>query len=119
MKPLRCKMVLPAVVCWGFATLLSGCSGSTTVNSGSSGSAALSWTAPTTQTDGAPLTELAGYRVHYGTASGAYTTVLDVGNVTSCVVAGLSPGTYFFAVTAYNSSGDSAYSDEGTKTIQN
>ena len=34
------------------------------------GSAALSWAAPTKNTDGSTLTNLAGYRVHYGTAAG-------------------------------------------------
>src|SRR5712691_8977244 len=28
-----------------------------------------SWTAPTTNTDGSPLTDLAAYRVYYGTSS--------------------------------------------------
>lgn len=46
-----------------------------------------------------------GYDVHYGTVSGAYTTTLDVGNVTTKTMAnsGFSIGrTYYFAVTAYN-----------------
>jgi hypothetical protein len=46
-----------------------------------------------------------GYRVHYGTAPGNYTSHVDVGNVTSCVISGLSEGvTYYFAATAYDSS---------------
>jgi hypothetical protein len=48
-----------------------------------------------------------GYRVHYGTAPGNYTSHVDVGNVTSCVISGLSEGvTYYFAATAYDSSDD-------------
>src|SRR2546422_286034 len=38
-------------------------------NPGSAGILAASWTAPTTNTDGSPLTDLASYRVYYGTAS--------------------------------------------------
>ena len=101
---------------------LPGCpgGGGTSVNGGGSDrSALLSWTAPSTQTDGVtPLAELTGYRVHYGTASRNYTTVIDVGNVTAYVLNDLPPGTYYFAVTAYNSNGDSEYSAEGSKTIQ-
>lgn len=35
------------------------------------GMATLSWAAPTTNTDGTPLTDLAGYTIEYGTSSGA------------------------------------------------
>jgi hypothetical protein len=48
--------------------------------------------------------DVAGYRVYYGTASGDYSEVVDVGNATSTPIEGLLPGaTYFFVVTAYNS----------------
>jgi len=66
-----------------------------------------------------------GYRLYYGGASGSYTNVIEVGNVTSNTVAGLAPGaTYFFAVTAYDANGnESAYSNEiifvpGAVTLQ-
>ncbi len=49
--------------------------------------------------------DLAGYRVHYGTVSGSPSTTVDVGNVTQRQFAGLQVGvTYYFRVTAYNSS---------------
>jgi Putative Ig domain len=84
------------------------------------GSASLPWTAPTENTDGTPLTNLAGYHIYYGTSEGAWTstiTILDA-TETSYVVAGLAPGTYYFAVVAFNSTGeDSADSNVGTKTI--
>jgi hypothetical protein len=48
-----------------------------------------------------------GYRVHYGTAPGNYTSHVDVGNVTSCVISGLSEGVaYYFSATAYDGSGN-------------
>jgi hypothetical protein len=85
-----------------------------------SGSANLSWTAPTENTDGTPLTDLAGYHNYYGTSAGAWTstiTVLDA-TETAYVVAGLASGTYYFAVVAFNSEGvDSAQSNVGSKTI--
>jgi hypothetical protein len=44
-----------------------------------------------------------GYRVEYGTNSGTYTNTVDVGDVTSQTVIGLTNGTmYYFVVTAYN-----------------
>ena len=50
--------------------------------------------------------DLAGYRLHYGTASGGYSMMLDVGFATSATVPNLTAGqTYFFVVTAYNTSG--------------
>ena len=58
--------------------------------------------------------DLAGYKVYVGTASGVYTTTIDVGKVTTYTVTGLQPGnTYYFVVTAYNLSGfESGYSNE-------
>ncbi|RJR39528.1 MAG: hypothetical protein C4576_21530 [Desulfobacteraceae bacterium] len=59
-------------------------------------------------------TGLAGYKVHYGTHSRIYTNFIDVGRVTRYSVTGLQEGaTYYFAVTAYNTSGvESGYSNE-------
>ena len=61
---------------------------------------------------------VAGYTMHYGTKSGHYDYSIDVGNSTSCTISGLQEGaTYYFAVTAYNGSGESDYSDELVYTI--
>lgn len=76
------------------------------------GDATLSWDAPTTNADGTPLTDLGGYKVYYGTASRVYGTPIDVKNVLTYKVIGVTKGTYF-AVTAYDTSGnESAYSNE-------
>ena len=57
--------------------------------------------------------DLAGYRVYYGLTSGDYNKVIDVGNQISCIISGLLDTTYYFAVTAYDTSGnESDYSDE-------
>ncbi len=55
--------------------------------------------------------DIAGYRVHYGTAAAPYNTTIDAG-VPTATITNLEEGlTYTFAVTAYNTSGDeSAYS---------
>lgn len=82
------------------------------------GSAALSWTAPTKNTDGSPLTNLAGYKVYHGASANALTDIRQVGLVTSYQVTGLGTGTHYFAVTAVTSSGsESAKSAVGSKTI--
>jgi cytoskeletal protein RodZ len=61
-----------------------------------------------------PEPEVSGYRLHYGLSSGDYTTTIDVGNVTTHVLDGLTEGrAYFFVVTAYDRDGDeSGYSNE-------
>ena len=47
--------------------------------------------------------DLAGYIVHWGTASGAYSHSKDVGNTTRHTITGLQDGiTYYFAATAYD-----------------
>jgi hypothetical protein len=63
--------------------------------------------------------ELAGYKIHYGTASGSYTVHIDVNNVTTYVVTGLTAGqTYYFAATAYDSFGnESDYSNSVSQSL--
>ncbi|HEY4706378.1 MAG TPA: CFI-box-CTERM domain-containing protein [Thermodesulfobacteriota bacterium] len=85
---------------------------------GWAGEAALAWAAPGTNTNGSTLTDLSGYKVHYGTQTGVYSKTVDVGNATTYKVQGLSAGTWYFAVTAFNSAGrESPYSNEAAKTI--
>jgi hypothetical protein len=51
-------------------------------------------------------TDLAGYKVYYGTQSGTYGTPIVLGKVTSYDLPNVATGkTYFVALTAYNSSG--------------
>jgi parallel beta-helix repeat protein len=48
--------------------------------------------------------DLAGYKVYWGTTPGyPYAHYKDVGKVTSCMITGLPPDTYYVAVTAYDS----------------
>jgi Fibronectin type III domain/Putative Ig domain len=84
------------------------------------GSATLSWTAPTQNTDGSPISDLAGYHVYYGVSASQLTTTITLSSATetSYIVSGLAPGTYYFAVAAYTSAGvDGAPSNVGSKTI--
>jgi hypothetical protein len=84
------------------------------------GSANLSWTEPTQNTDGTPIVGLVGYHIYYGTSQSTMTTTITVASPTetSYVVTGLAPGTYYFAVVAFNAAGvDSPESNVASKTI--
>ncbi len=76
----------------------------------------LTWEAPSTNADGTVLTDLAGYKVYYGRESGNYAEVKDVGSVTAVStdeLPDIQSGTWYFAVTAYDTSGnESGYSNE-------
>ncbi|HXS91768.1 MAG TPA: putative Ig domain-containing protein [Steroidobacteraceae bacterium] len=71
------------------------------------GSATLSWTPPTRNTDGSTLTDLAGYRILYGTSPSSLTQTLQVANpgVSRYVVENLAAGTWYFSVRAYSTGG--------------
>lgn len=82
--------------------------------------ATLEWTVPTTQTNGSTLADLAGYRIHYGKSVTSLDKTIEIRNpsVSSFVVEGLAPGTYYFAVTAFNSRNyESERSNAGRKEI--
>ena len=84
------------------------------------GSATLSWTPPTQNEDGSPLTNLRGFRVYYGTSSSNLSTMVEIPNagVTTAVVENLSPANWFFAVKAYTTeSVESSFSNIASKTI--
>ncbi len=63
--------------------------------------------------------DLAGYKVHYGTVSKNYSFTTDAGTQTTVTVTGLTEGaTYYFAATAYNAGGtETAPSNEVTVTV--
>lgn len=65
--------------------------------------------------------DVAGYILYYGDACGHYTNSIDVGNVTTTIASNLVEGaSYFFAVTAYNTSRlESAPSNEVTTKVNN
>jgi hypothetical protein len=70
-----------------------------------SGDATLSWSPPTTNTNGSPITDLAGYKIYYGKSAQALTSVLEVANPATVdyEIGNLGAGTWYFAVAAYNS----------------
>jgi hypothetical protein len=58
--------------------------------------------------------QVTGYKIHYGTGSGSYSNVADVGLITYHTLFGLDDSTtYYFAATAYDSNGnESGFSNE-------
>lgn len=84
------------------------------------GSATISWTPPTTSEDGSALTDLAGYKLYYGTSPGTYPNVTVISNpgLSSYVVGNLAPATYYFVLTAFDNAGnESEHSNVASKTI--
>lgn len=83
--------------------------------------ALLTWTPPTENTDGTPLTNLAGYRVHWGRSASVLDSTAQIANpaVTSYSVQDLTLGEWFFGVRAYTTQGaESALSNIVSKTMQ-
>jgi hypothetical protein len=75
-------------------------------------SATLTWDAVTGAT-------VSGYKVYAGQAPNNYSQTINVGNVTSSTVNGLTIGrTYYFVVRAYNSAGDSEPSNMAILTVK-
>lgn len=74
----------------------------------------IEWDPPLTRADGTPLTDLAGYHLHYGTTSTQYTHIVEIGPTNSMSVDNLIEGqTYYFALKAVDSVGaESQFSDE-------
>jgi hypothetical protein len=75
---------------------------------------------PTTRTDGSALANLAGYRIYYGRTPTRLDQFVDVNDpaLTDARVANLTPGTWYFAATAYDRAGfESEPSEVTPKTI--
>ena len=67
------------------------------------------------------LTNLAGYKVYWGTTAGSYSSSVTLMNpgLATYVVSNLTPNNYYFAVTAINSTGtESVFSNGASKTVQ-
>lgn len=87
----------------------------------SNGQATLDWSNPTQNTNGTPLTNLAGVRIYYGPSSSSMTQLAQVTgpSVTSYTANNLSAGTWYFGAVAYTTSGaQSSMSGVVSKTVQ-
>lgn len=88
----------------------------------STGAATLQWTPPTANSDGSTLVDLTGYKIYQSQtnseASLQLVATLSTPGLASYMVEGLSAGTYYFSVTAYNSSNlESDYSNLVSVTV--
>jgi len=110
------------------ASLLSGCidpgpdpaSASTRSAIDGGRAATISWDAPTTNNNGTPLTDLAGYRIYYGSSPEdlSHTVQISTVGLQTYVIDDLEAGTWYFAVRSVAANGtESTLSDVAVKTI--
>lgn len=91
----------------------------TTTAIASTGKALLSWMPPLMNVDGSTLTNLAGYRIYYGSSASTLTNSVKVSlGFTSHMVENLTVGTWYFAISSINALGvESARSAVITKRL--
>lgn len=82
----------------------------------------LNWTAPTTRSDGTPLSlaDIDGFRIYYGKSKGSYPNSVDVkdGSAQSAVVKNIPVGSYYVVMTTYDVTGsESRYSSAISKNV--
>ena len=93
---------------------------SISVTQPASGNATLTWSAPTQNTNGTPLTNLAGFHIYYGTSVGNLNQSVQISNpaLTSYVLSGLAAGIWYFSINDYTTAGtESAVSNIESTTI--
>ena len=84
-------------------------------------SVTVDWTPPTKNADGSVLTNLAGFRIYYGTTPSNLSELAQVqgSGTTSYTIGNLAAGTWYFGATAYNSAGiESNMSEIVSTTVQ-
>ncbi|MFA7386480.1 MAG: putative Ig domain-containing protein [Thiohalobacteraceae bacterium] len=82
----------------------------------------LGWVAPATRADGSALSlsQIASFRIRYGTSAGNYTSSVNVSDpsATTHTIQGMAPATYYFVVTAIDVDGqESEYSGAVNTTV--
>jgi len=117
---LSCVLVLWS--CAGGGGSSSGFSGGSGGSGGGGevlGAVTLSWDAPMQSEDGSVLSDLVGYNLYMGSQSGSYDDMFPIVVASSVEVTELSPGTYYFSITAVDSSGnESLHSNEIFTVVQ-
>ncbi len=83
------------------------------------GTAKLDWIPPTTRADGTALTDLAGYRVYYGSMASELTQNVTIADPTARTTTLTVPdGKWYFALVAYSAGGTSSdFSTVVNKTV--
>jgi hypothetical protein len=85
------------------------------------GALSVSWLPPTEREDGSALTDLAGYKLYWGTSPDTYPNSVMISNigVVNYMIEQLVPGTYYVVATALDAGGaESAYSNPVSRTIK-
>ena len=78
----------------------------------------LSWTAPTEDINNQPLAELSGYRLYDSpTPGGPYAKIADIAAGNLEYMLAPTEGDHYYVLTAWNSSGESDYSNEVGVTV--
>jgi fibronectin type 3 domain-containing protein len=80
----------------------------------------LSWVGPTENTNGSALTDLAGYKIYYGTSPKQLNEMVAVANpgLQTYVIDGLAVGaTYYFSITATATDGTESVASTVVSTI--
>ena len=95
---------------------------STSATVPATGSLNLSWTAPTTRSNGTPLSlaDIDGFRLYYGKSLGNYPDSVNVsdGSAQSAVVKNIPVGSYYVVMTTYDVNGlESGYSSAISKIV--
>ena len=96
--------------------------GSSDTNADKTGNLELSWSAPSTRTDGEPLSlsDIDGYRLYYGKQKGEYVKGADIkdGAAQAATVIGVPLGKYYVVMTTYDINGvESDYSQSVRKRV--
>lgn len=83
------------------------------------GRATISWTAPTQNTDGTPLTNLTGYQLVYGQSADDLSQSVSISDptATTYTISNLGSGTWYFGVVATTQATSSSISTLASKTI--
>jgi hypothetical protein len=110
--------LLGASISWSGASFTLGTPPSGTTPSGI---VSVSWSKPTENTDGSPLTDLAGFIVRYGTDASALSSLISVisPSATEAQIENLDPGNWYFEVAALTTANIvGLYSTTVSETIQ-
>jgi len=78
----------------------------------------IQWTAPTENTDGTELSDLAGFRIYYGRVSGSYPEMVEITQPQATThTLDLESGDHYLTMTAFDTEGnESAHSNEVMET---
>jgi hypothetical protein len=113
-----CGALLSLAACGGDGEPVSSLSSDATPPA--AGTVTLSWSAPTSNTNGTPITGLSGYHILYGTSADALTQSIEVSGAgtLSYEITDLTAGVWYFAVAADASDGtESAPSEVASMKI--